>query len=310
MVAVKDYYKVLGVSEAVTPDELKRVYRKAAREHHPDRNPGNAQAEERFKDIQEAYAVLSDPEKRKKYDRMRKNPFSGGDFGGAGSGYQRAPDGTYVRFEDAGGLEDLFGSAGGMGDFFSRMFGSADAGAAPGATGRRRSARQRNASTTLRLSFEQALRGGKTEVRLPDGEAIRIDIPKGVDSGFKIRLKGRGQPSPAGGRRGDLYVTFEVQPHDVFRRSGNDVFMAVEISPFEAMLGASRSITNPYGKRVRLTIPPGTQPGDKLRLKGLGIQTADEVGDLFAVIDIKIPRDLTEDQKRLLSETGRSGGWL
>lgn len=307
MQAVKDYYQALGLSEDVSQEEIKKAYRKLARKYHPDRNPGDATAEERFKEIQEANAVLSDPEQRKKYDRLRSGGFGAGPGGGPKEGYYRAPDGRYVRFGGMeGGLEDIFGG-GSIGDIFGGMFG----GEGQFSSGpRARTAAGQDVTTTLRLPFDRALHGGKTEIRLPDGQGIRINIPKGVESGFKIRLKGRGQSAVPGGPRGDSYVTFEVEAHPDFDRSGNDLLHDLEITPFEAILGGTRNVTNPYGKTVRVSIPEGAQPGDKLRLKGLGVQTEKETGDLYVVIKVRIPRNLSAEQKKMLREVAREGGWI
>lgn len=302
---MKDYYQVLGIKPDASSNDLKKAYRRLAREHHPDRNPGNVQAEERFKEIQEAYGVLSDPEKKKRYDRMRRNPFGryGGDTNASESQhYQRAPDGTFFRFEGGGGLEDLFGGADSVTDFFGKMFGGSDPTGRATSRGQRRGSRANDASTTLRIPFDQALQGGKTEVTLPSGKTIRIDVPKGVDTGFKIRLKGHGPAASEQAAGSDLYVTFEVEPHPTFRRKGTDLLTTVEIGPFDAVLGTTRSITNPYGKKVKVKIPEGAQPGDKLRLKGLGVQTEKAVGDLLVVIELKIPRGLTPEQKQILRE--------
>lgn len=304
---MKDYYKILGIPESASGEDVKRAYRKLAREHHPDRNPGNKQAEERFKEVQEANSVLSDPAKRKQYDRAKSQPFAG-----TNGGFRRAPDGGYTHFE-TGSVEDLFGggaSEGGLGDFFSRMFSASEPAGAPGPRTRRRSPARGDVSTTLRLSFDQALEGGKTEVRLPDGKAVRLNVPRGVDTGFKIRLTGRGEPTGRGAARGDLYVTFEVEPHPIFRRSGNDLYVEVDINPFEALLGTSRSVANAYGTRVKVTIPEGTQHGDRLRLKGLGVQTEKATGDLYVVTSVKIPKDLSSDQKDELRKVARKTGLL
>src|SRR5690606_6222288 len=255
MPQVKDYYKVLGVSEGASQDEIKKQYRKLARKYHTDRNPDTPGAEERFKEVQEAYDTLSDPEKRKQYDRMRKNPFGqmGEGFStSSGQRYYRAPDGSYVRFESSRGgpglgVDDLFG--GGFSDIFSRFFGGGGAGGPaeePFVRARRPNGQNLNVSTDLRISFDQALQGGKTEVRLPSGEVVRLRIPKGVRSGFKIRLKGHGNVG-SGGRRGDLLVTFQVDPHPNFRREGDDLYTTVTVNALEAMTGKTVSLTNAYG---------------------------------------------------------------
>jgi DnaJ-class molecular chaperone len=325
MPEVKDYYKILGVSEDASADEIKKAYRKLAQKYHPDRNPDDAEAEERFKEVQEANDVLSDPEKRRQYDQMRKNPFGafgeGGGFRpGGGSRYYEAPDGTYVRFDSGG---DMGGEGfGGIGDIFSRFFGGggdpfggAQQTRDPFGRGQqqrgpgRRTAGGRDVETRVHLSFQQALRGGKTEVTLPDGERVRLSIPKGVRPGFKIRLRGRGQPGPTG-QRGDLYVTFEVEPHPRFERDGEDLRTTIEVNAFEAMLGTSRSLTNAYGKRIKVPVSAGTQPGATLRLKGQGVKTDRGTGNLYVTIDVTIPDHLTDEQEAALRKAAEEAGLL
>ncbi len=303
--AKKNYYEVLGVSEEASADEIKKAYRKLARKYHPDRNPGDAEAEERFKEVQEAYEVLSDEERRREYDRLRKDPFAGQGFGGfAGAGreggarYYRAPDGTYVRVETTGAgpeADFIFSDSdfGGVGDIFSQFFGRSERG------GRRRARGGRDIESVLRLSFEDALRGGPHEITLPNGETVRLNIPQGVRSGFKIRLKGKGEPGPDG-RNGDLYVVFEVQPHPRFRREGDDLLVTERISAIEAMLGTERRITNAYGKTIKVKIPPGTQPGHTLRLRGQGVQTPKGTGDLLVTVEVTVPEHLSEEAREEL----------
>ena len=303
MPQLKNYYDILGVNEKAGAEEIKKVYRKLAQKYHPDRNPDKPDAEDRFKEVQEAYSVLSDAKKRKQYDRMRKNPF--GAFGGftANNGdrfYQR-PDGTYVRFSNDDGdidFSDIFGDAvGGIGDFFSRIFG----GDAP------KTRQTPNTKTAVRLSFDQALRGGKTTVRLPDGKTVRLTIPRGVHDGFRIRLKGRGQQG-ADGQRGHVFVTFKVDPHPRFRREDDDLYITETINAVEAMLGTTRHLTNPYGKRIKVPIHAGTQPGARLRLKGQGVQTEKHTGDLYVEVEVTIPEDLTEAQREALREAAKKAG--
>lgn len=314
MPEIKDYYKILGVSEDADADAIKKAYRKLARTYHPDRNPDDAKAEERFKEIQEANDVLSDPEKRKQYDAMRANPFGafGGFETGAGGRYYQAPDGSYVRFESGGGGQPFGdGGAGGFGDLFSRFFGG-EAGGDPFGRAQqqtRRPRRGRDVNLRVRLSFREALEGGKTDVQLPSGERVRVTIPKGVRPGFKIRLKGRGEPV-AGGQPGHAYVTFDVADHPAFRREGNDLYTTVTVNAFEAMLGTERSLENAYGKRIKVPIHPATQPGATLRLKGQGVQTDTATGDLYVEIAVTIPEGLTDAQQATLRAAAEEAGLL
>ncbi len=310
---VKDYYEILGVPENATEEEIKKAYRKLAREWHPDRNPDKPNAEERFKEIQEAYSVLSDPEKRRQYDMMRKNPFGAfGGFGpGNGSRFYRTPEGTYVHFETSGNLEDLLDEEfgfGSLGDLFSRFFGGF------GRTGTRhdpfaRARRPRDVEVRVRLPFEQALRGGKTDITLPDGQKVRINVPKGVRSGFKIRLKDGG-PTIAGVPQGNVYIIFEVEPHPRFRREGDDLYTTITINPLEAMLGTTREIVDAYGRRIKVRIPPGTQPGERLRIRGHGVETDTHTGDLYVEVQLEIPRHLSAEQQRILREAAERAGLI
>lgn len=302
----KDYYAILGVTEDASADAIKKAYRKLARQYHPDKNPGKTGAEDRFKEIQEAYDVLGSQEERKKYDRFRKNPyayqdgtFDAGD--GSRSGYYRTPDGTYVRFEssnDSPFSDTSGGGFGGLGDLFEQFF---ERSQEPRAERRSRQARAADIESVLRLSFDEALRGGKREVTLPGGETVRLDVPEGVDAGFKIRLKGRGEAGPRG-VRGDLYIKFEVTPHPRFERKGNDVQVVETIDMVDAAIGANRAITDPYGRTVKMTIPAGTQPGRILRLRGQGIKTAKERGDLLVKVNVQVPKKLSDEAREALKK--------
>lgn len=307
MPEVKDYYKILGVKEDATQEEIKKAYRKLARKHHPDKNQGDKKAEERFKEIQEANDVIGNTEKRKEYDLRRKSPFGFGDGHdtAAGGRFYRAPDGTYVRYESQGGGAgpDEFG---GFGDVFERIFGGR---AAPGGQQQySRPQRGRDLETTVSLSFQQALEGGKTEVVLPSNERVRIDIPKGVSSGFKIRIRDRGEKGSGG--RGDLFVTFQVAGHPRFTRRGNNLYVVEHVNLFEAVAGTKRNIENAYGKQIKLTIPAGIQPGEKLRLREQGIESGKGKGDLFVEIQVDVPKDLSEDDRKAVEELGRKLGLL
>jgi len=317
--APKDHYATLGVAEDASADEIKKAYRRLAREHHPDKNAGDKASEDRFKEVQEAYGTLGDAERRKAYDRERRDPYAGrfsaegNPFSGFGEGgreggarFYRAPDGTYVRVDTAGaGPEADFifgGGGGGLGDIFGDLFSG-------GAGGRRRGRPEpppQDAEATLRVSFEDALRGGPQTFRI-DGDALRIELPPGVRPGYKVRLRGRG-PGGADGRRGDLYVVVEVLPHPRYRREGDDLVATEAVNAAEAMLGTTREIETPYGGRIRVTIRPGTQPGERLRLRGQGVRTADRKGDLYVEVDVRVPRDLPEEARAKLEAWAREAG--
>ncbi len=276
MPQTEDLYDVLGVDEDASQEEIKKTYRTLARKHHPDRNPDDPNAEEKFKEIQKAYSVLSDEEKREQYDAQRRFGGGGGFGGGARTQRQNPFDGGRQQQRQ----QRQRGRQGGQ-----------------------------DLETTLRLSFREALEGGRKQVGLPSGESIRLKIPKGVRDGFKIRLKGRGQPAPTG-QRGDLYVTFEVGDHPHFDRKGDDVHRTETIGMFEAVFGTDIRVPTPYGQHLKLSVPAGTQPGEKLRLKGQGVKTDDGTGDLYVEIDVNIPENLSRKQRAVLHEAAEDANLL
>jgi molecular chaperone DnaJ/curved DNA-binding protein len=315
--APKDYYAVLGVAEDAPADAIKKAYRRLARQHHPDKNPGDKAAEDKFKEVQEAYDTVGDAERRKQYDRERRDPYAGrfdgpgGPFAGFGAGgrdegvrFYRAPDGTYVRVETTGAgpeADYIFGGGGGIGDIFGDIFG-----AGAGGTRRRpREAPAQDAEATLRLSLDDALRGGPQTFRIGD-ETLRLEVPQGVRPGYKVRLRGKGPAGPDG-RRGDLYLVVDVAPHPRLRREGDDLVMTETISAVEAMLGTRREVEAPYGGRVRLRIPPGTQPGERLRLRGQGVRTGDRKGDLFVEIRVEVAK-LSDEARAGLEKWAKEAG--
>ena len=307
MARSKNYYKILGVDEKATVDEIKKRYRSLARKYHPDHNPDRPDAEERFKVIQEAYDVLSDDEKRAAYDRAKSDPL-GGFESATGERFYRSADGTYIRHQRPPNAEDEFFSNGdangGFSTIFNRFFGAEP-------PQQRKKSRRRSSldvSTRLRLSLEQALLGGKTEITLPSGETVRINIPKGVHTGFKIRLKGKGEVGTTS--TGDLYVTFEVEPHSYYRRRGNDLHITATVNPLEAILGITRNIMNAYGERIKLKIPTGTQQGTKLRLRGQGVRKTQEEGDMYVHIEVVTPDNLSPEQLEILREAGKKARLL
>lgn len=295
----KDYYQTLGVESGASIEEIKKAYRKLAKQYHPDMNAGNRQAEEKFKEISEAYHVLSDPQRRADYDRFGKTPFGEGGFDwGAFTG----------KFRGGGiNLEDLFSGrgSGGFGtieDVFYDIFGHGGAGRGQAWGAKRREPAAADVEYLLPLTFEEAIGGSRRRVNLDLGagpETIEVTIPAGVDSGTRLRLAGKGRGS--GRRRGDLYIRLEVSPHPYLRRDGLDLYLDLPISLGEAALGAEIEFPLPGGG-VRLTIPRGSQSGHKLRLKGKGIADAQrrESGDLYAVLQIRLPETLSAAEERLL----------
>lgn len=337
--ATEDYYKTLGVSRTASAEDIKRAYRRLAKQYHPDHNPGNAEAETKFKQVRDAYDVLSDPEKRRAYDQ----------FGHAGRGmphdWRSGPAGRHVYTWQSGGgpdipvenLEDLFqvfaggggpggggaGGPGGMDSLFEQFFGRG-AGRSeqhgPGRTGSHRSRSQGHRSGQHRprsankdieqaanLSFEESIRGTSLDFRLNYGdhsETVRVTIPPGVKEGQRVRVRGKGHPSTHGGSRGDLYLTCHIAAHPYFRRMGNDIYIDLPLTVSEATLGTRIEIPTLEGRSV-LTVPPGTPSGTRLRLKGKGVTGAGEPGDQYAVVRIVPPKNLSEQQRAVLEEWAR-----
>lgn len=302
--AESDYYKVLGVSREASADEIRRAYKKLARENHPDMKPNDKAAAERFKEVQEAYGVLSDPTKREQYDRY------GASFKNAGRGGQAWTGGTGpVDFGD------LFGAGGiDLGDLFGGGFGGG---------GRRatRPTRGRDVTTSITVPFLVAAEGGQHEIQLQrDGkvERLNIKIPAGVNDGGTIRLAQQGEPGGSGGPAGDVLITVRVAPHPYFRREGNNLLIDLPVTPSEAALGAKIEVPTLTEGTVLLTMPPGTSSGAKLRLRGKGVpdQKTRMRGDQFAIIKIVVPRELSPEARALFeqlsqveSQSPRQGLW-
>jgi molecular chaperone DnaJ len=353
----KDYYQVLGVAKNATAAEIKKAYRKLAQQHHPDANPGNTQAEDRFKEISAAYDVLGDEAKRKQYDQVREMAASGygaGGFPGAGGGFPGGAGGFPggVRFEDLGDLGDLFGG----------LFGGAG-------RGRARSARGTDLETTVTVSFDDAMRGATVPVRIrgpapcetchgsgatPGTSAttcsrcggsgavavnqglfqmsqtcpvchgsgrvvetpcptcggtgsrrrmrsLQVKVPAGVQDGARIKLAGRGEPGPAGGQPGDLYVRVRVQPHAFFGRAGHDLTLELPVTYAEAALGAQVHVPTLNGP-VTMKVPAGTPTGKTFRLKGKGAPKRGGHGDLLVTTRVEVPGKLSRPEKELLKQ--------
>ncbi|MEV7974042.1 DnaJ C-terminal domain-containing protein [Cellulomonas sp. NPDC089187] len=291
----KDFYGVLGVPKDADAATIKKAYRKLARTMHPDHNPGDAQAEAKFKEVGEAYAVLSDPEQRQQYDQLRamaggarfQAGGAGGSAGGAGFedlfggmfGGAGAPGGSRVRFGTGGG-------GGGFEDILGGMFGGGG-----GGFGQSRSRRGTDLSAVTTLPFRQAVEGSTVTLGV-EGRTVKARIPAGVRDGQKIRLRGKGRPGEGGGPAGDLEVTVKVTPHPVFALDGTNLRVTLPVTFDEAALGAQVQVPTLDGSTVTMKIPAGTPSGRTLRLKGRGITTSSGTGDLLATVQVVVPQRL------------------
>jgi curved DNA-binding protein len=297
----KDYYKVLGVERNASEDDIRKAYRKLAMQHHPDRNPNNKQAEERFKEINEAYQVLSDPQKRAHYDRLGSDYSNWqrrgapGDFNWDqyGGGF---PGGVHVEYGD---LDDLFGGAGGFSDFFRTIFGR---GAEGVGTSTRTRARQQpqGYQQELEITLEEAYKG-TMRVLQTNGKQKQVHIPAGVRTGSKVRVAG------AGPNGLDLYLIIDVKDDPRFERRGNDLHTTTTVSIFTAILGGEAEVETFNGK-IKLTVPAGTQPEQVFRLGGRGmpsVKNAKDKGDLYVRLKVQIPKYLSPKQRELLEEASR-----
>ncbi len=308
-----NYYKELGVSKGSSPDEIKKAYRKLAMKYHPDRTKGDKQAEEKFKRISEAYAVLSDPEKRKKYDAY-----------GASGFQQRYSQEDIFRGSN---LDDIlrefgFGGFGGMAGSFRSTRSTGPGGGAfetffQQAGGPQAQARQhvKGADQTFELTvtLNEVLTGAEKTISFRrDGrlENVSVKVPAGIGEGKKLRLSGKGGPSPTGGPPGDLFLVIRIQPHPVFTRQGKDLVVERKIPYSAACLGTEVRVRNLAGKELRVKVPAGIQPQAKLRLKGHGLPASSKGsarGDILVQIGIEVPRKLNAEQKRLISQLAETG---
>lgn len=284
-----DYYKILGVDKNASQEEIKKAYRKLARKLHPDLNPNDKEAHKRFQQINEANEVLSDPEKRKKYDQYGKDWQHAEQFQQARQSQQGSGGGGFESFY--GDMdEDRFS------DFFESLFGG-------GSRRKQTRFRGQDYQSVLQLSLKDAYTTHQQTLTI-NGKKIRITIPAGVENGQVIKLKGYGAPGANGGPAGDLYITFEILPDPRFRRMGNDLYVNHSISLYTAVLGGEEVIETMGGK-VKVKVPPGTQNGTRIRLKGKGFpvyKSSDQFGDLYVTFHVKIPTSLSEREKQLFGE--------
>jgi curved DNA-binding protein len=297
--ASTDYYKALGVDKKASPEEIKKAFRKLAVKYHPDRNPNDKAAEDKFKDINEAYAVLSDPKKKEEYDT----------YGSSGFHKQYSQEDIFRGFDFGSAYKDM--GAGGGEDIFSRLFGGGFG--RGGGRGGFRGGPQRGGDLEMEveIGFRDAAQGAEKQIafrRNGQREELKIKIPAGVDTGSKIRLTGKGGQGEGGGPDGDLFLTMRVLPDQLFTREGGDLFVDRTIPFSAACLGTSLDVpTLESDKRIK--VPAGIQPGTKIRLKGCGIKPlgSNTKGDLYVRVAVHVPETLNAEQKKLVEEIGKLG---
>ena len=314
----KDYYKTLGVEKSASQDEIKKAYRKLALKYHPDRNKGDKQAEEKFKELGEAYAVLSDTEKRKQYDTFGSQGFS-----------QRYSQEDIFKGSDVG---DILRDMGLGGDFFGHIFGGrggrggfrtytyTGGGARPGPGmggfdfGQAAARPQRGADLIYELpvSLEEVFSGATKMISYRRGgnlEKVSVKVPPGISTGKKLRLAGKGDPGPAGAPSGDLLIQVRVMDHPGFKRQGDDLETTQEVSFTQAALGDTVEVPTLAGKTLSVKVPKGSQSGSRLRLKGQGLPgfRSSKTGDLYVVISVTVPKKISQRQKELLEELAKEG---
>jgi curved DNA-binding protein len=290
-----DYYSILGVDKNATPEDIKKAYRKLARKHHPDVNPNDAASSKKFQQINEANEVLSDPEKRKKYDQYGKDWAHAEQFEQAKREQQRQQPfgggGQQFSAEDFGG--------GDFSDFFESLFG----GRAHGQGRRTAKFRGQDYESELKVNLTDAYTTHKQTLTI-NGKSVRITIPAGIEDGQKIRLKGHGGEGVNGGPAGDLYITFSIVNNTPFKRMGNDLYLNQDIDLYTALLGGEITVDT-LGGKLKLKVKPETQNGTKVRLKEKGFPVYKEegkFGDLYVTMQVKLPTNLTEKQKELIKQ--------
>jgi curved DNA-binding protein len=304
----KDYYKILGVSKSASQDEIKKAYRKLAQKYHPDKNPGDKQAEDRFKDVGEAYEVLKDPEKRKKYDRLGANWKQYEHAGAGGPGgfdwSQFGGQGGRRTYYYEGDFSDIFGeTGGGFSDFFKAFFGDMGGGRRSQRFTDQRVRKGQDLQAEMEITLREAYQGTSRILNV-NGQKLRITTKPGAYTGQELRIRGKGQQGRGGGERGDIYIKIKVLPDGTYTREGNDLVTNARIDLYTAVLGGKIAVETLAGK-VNVTVPPGSQPGSRLRLKGKGMPVYGKsgiYGDLYVRLNINIPKNLSRKEKELFEQ--------
>jgi curved DNA-binding protein len=308
-----DYYEVLGVKKDSSTQDIKKAYRKLAMKYHPDRNKGDKEAEEKFKKVSEAYAVLSDPEKRKQYDT----------FGASGFQQRYSQEDIFRGFDlgdilkefGLGGMGGSFRTSGGGGSPFETFFfhsGGPGSGRESFRTTTQQPVKGSDLTYELSVSLNEILSGAQKTISLRRGnetQNVSVKIPKGIKAGQKLRLAGKGTPSPYGGPAGDLYLIINEEPHPVFTRDGNDLLIEQKVPFSKACLGSEISVKSLEGKELKVKVPAGIQTQSKLRLKGHGLPSGKTGGrgDIFVRINVDIPKNLTNEQKKIIKQLAETG---
>ncbi len=309
-----DYYEILGVKKDSSTQDIKKAYRKMAMKYHPDRNKGDKESEEKFKKISEAYAVLSDPEKRKQYDT----------YGDSGFQQRYSQEDIFRGFDlgdilkefGLGGMRGNFRTSGGQGSPFETFFFHSGGGPGQGRTSYQTSAQQpvkgSDLAYELSVSLNEVLSGSEKTISLRRGnktENVSVKIPRGIKEGQKLRLAGKGSPSPYGGPPGDLFLNIKIQPHPLFIRDDNNLIVEQRIPFSKACLGSEISVQSLEGRELKVKVPAGIQPHSKLRLKGHGLPAGKTGGrgDIYVKITVDVPKHLTNEQKKLVKELADKG---
>ncbi|MFC2106927.1 DnaJ C-terminal domain-containing protein [Bacteroidota bacterium] len=296
----KDYYKVLGVNKSASQDEIKKAYRKLAKQHHPDKNKGDKASEEKFKEISEAYQVVGNEESRKKYDEMGSNwkqYEQSGAYSGQGSQYRKGQNHQYSSAD----YEDLFGGSGGFSDFFESYFGGAYQ---SGRSQKREwSVPGEDYQAKLNIDLLQAYQGTSTVIQL-DGGKLKVNIRPGVKNGQLLRLKGKGAKGSGGAQSGHLYIKVEIKTDPDFERKGDDLYTTVDVDLYKAVLGGKQTVKT-LGGNLNINLPKDSQNGKVVRLKNKGMphyNKAEKFGDLYVKINIILPQNLSDKETELFEE--------